>query len=40
MSDTLIKAYVVEAVAEANGYTRDKSLEIVEILFKLIKPAL
>ena len=40
MSDTLTKAYIVEAVAEANGYTRNKSFEIVEILLELIKAAL
>ena len=40
MSDTLTKAHIVEAVAEANGYTRNKSFEIVEILLKLIKAAL
>ena len=39
-SGTLTKARVVEAVAEANGYTRNKSFEIVEILLKLIKAAL
>ena len=40
MSDTLTKAHIVEAVAEASGYTRNKSFEIVEILFELIKAAL
>ena len=40
MSDTLTKAHIVEAVAEANGYTRNKSFEIVEILLKLTKAAL
>ena len=40
MFDTLTKAHIVEAVAEANGYTRNKSFEIVEILLKLIKAAL
>lgn len=40
MSDTLTKAHVVEAVAEANGYTRNKSFEIVEIMLELIKAAL
>jgi integration host factor subunit alpha len=40
MSDTLTKAHIVEAVAEANGYTRNKSFEIVEILLELIKSAL
>ena len=40
MSDTLTKAYIVEALAVANGYTRNKSFEIVEILLELIKAAL
>ena len=40
MSDTLTKAHIGEAVAEANGYTRNKSFEIVEILLELIKAAL
>ena len=40
MSDTLTKAHIVEAVAEANGYTRNKSFEIVEILLELIKSEL
>ena len=40
MSDTLTKAHIVEAVAEANGYTRNKSFEIVEILLELIKAVL
>ena len=40
MSDKLTKAHVVEAVAEANGYTRNKSVETVETLLELIKSAL
>jgi integration host factor subunit alpha len=40
MSDTLTKAHIVEAVAEANGYTHKKSVETVEILLELIKAAL
>ena len=40
MSDTLTKAHIVGAVAEANGYTRNKSFEILEILLELIKAAL
>jgi nucleoid DNA-binding protein len=40
MPGTLTKAHIVEAVAVANGYTRNKSFEIVEILLKLIKAAL
>ena len=40
MSDTLTKAHIVEAVAEANGYTRNKSVETAETLLELIKSAL
>ena len=40
MSDTLTKAHMVEAVAEANGYTHKKSVEAVEALLELIKSAL
>jgi integration host factor subunit alpha len=40
MSDTPTKAHIVQAVAEANGYTRNKSFQIVEILIKLIKSEL
>ena len=40
MSDTLTKARIVETVAEANGYTRKKSIEIVETLLELIKQSL
>ncbi len=40
MSDTLTKAHIVEAVAEANGYTHKKSVETVETLLELIKSAL
>ena len=40
MSDTLTKAHIIEDVAEANGYTRNKSFEIVEILLELIKQSL
>ena len=39
-SDTLTKAHIVEAVAEANGYSRNRSFEIVEILIERIKAAL
>ena len=39
-SGTLTKAHIVEAVAEANGYTRDRSFEIVEALLELIKSTL
>ena len=40
LSGTLTKAHIVEAVAEANGYIRNKSFEIVETLLKLIKSEL
>jgi integration host factor subunit alpha len=40
MSDTLTKAHIVEAVAEANGFTRKKSIETVETLLELIKQSL
>ena len=36
-SDTLSKAYIIDAVAETNCYTRNKSFEIVEILLELVK---
>ena len=37
MSDTLTKAHIVEAVAEANGYTHKRSVETVEALLEIIK---
>jgi len=40
MSEPLTKAHIVDSVAVANGYTRNKSFEIVEILLELIKAAL
>jgi integration host factor subunit alpha len=40
MSDTLTKAHIVEAIAEANGYTHKRSVETVETLLELIKPEL
>ena len=40
MSDTLTKAHIVQAVAEANGFTRKNSIETVEILLELIKRSL
>jgi integration host factor subunit alpha len=40
MSDTLTKAHIVEAVAEANGYTRNKSAETADTLLELIKSVL
>ncbi len=39
-SGTLTKAHIIDAVAEANGYTRNKSFEIIEILLERIKAAL
>ena len=40
MSDTLTKAHIVEAVAEANGFSRKNSIETVEALLELIKQSL
>ncbi len=40
MSGTLTKALIVDAVAEANGFTRKKSVENFEILLELIKQSL
>ncbi len=40
MPDTLTKAHIVDSAAVANGYTRNKSFETVEILLELIKAAL
>ena len=37
---TLTKAKIINAVAESNGYTRQKSIETVENLLKLIKKSL
>ena len=37
---TLTKAKISTAVAESNGYTRQKSIETVEILLELIKRSL
>ena len=37
---TLTKAHIVDAVIEANGFTRRKSVETVETLLELIKSAL
>jgi integration host factor subunit alpha len=39
-SGTLTKAHIVDAVAEANGITRQKSIETVEMLLELIKSTL
>ena len=40
LSGTLTKAHIVEAVAEAIGFTRKKSIETVETLLELIKQSL
>ena len=40
MSDTLTKAHIIDAVAERNGFTRNNSIETVEILLELIKQSL
>ena len=40
LSGTLTKAHIVEAVAEAIGFTRKKSIETVETLLELIKKSL
>jgi integration host factor subunit alpha len=37
---TLTKAHIVDAVAEQNGYTNKRSVEMVETLFEIIKSAL
>jgi integration host factor subunit alpha len=37
---TLTKSNIVEAVAEQNGYPKDQSSEIIEILLKTIKRTL
>ena len=37
---TLTKAHILEAVAEASGFTRKRSIETVEILLELIKQSL
>jgi integration host factor subunit alpha len=39
-SGTLTKAHIFDAVAEANEFTRQKSIETVEILLELIKSTL
>ena len=39
-SGTLTKAYIVDAVAEANGYTPKKAIETVETVLELIKRSL
>ena len=40
MSGTLTKAHIVDAVAEANGFSRRKSVKTVEIILELIKQSL
>ena len=37
---TLTKAHIVDAVAEQNGYTNKRSVEMVETLLEIIKSAL
>lgn len=37
---TLTKAHIFDAVADANSFTRQKSIETVEILLELIKSTL
>jgi len=37
---TLTKAHIVDAVIEANGFTRRKSVETIETLLELIKSTL
>ena len=39
-SGALTKAHIVNAVAEANGFTRRKSVETIETLLELIKSTL
>jgi len=40
LSGTLIKAHIIDTVAEKNGFSRKKSIETVEILLELIKRTL
>ena len=40
MSGTLTKAHIIELVVKANGFSRSKSVETVEILLELIKQSL
>ncbi len=37
---TLTKAQIAEALAEQNGYTKNQSIEMVEILLEIIKRTL
>ncbi len=36
-ADTLTKALIINAVAEENGFTKTKSIEIVEALLEIMK---
>jgi nucleoid DNA-binding protein len=40
LSGTLTKAHIIDSVAEKTGYTRKKSIEIVETVLELIKRSL
>ena len=37
---TLTKAFIVDAVAEQNGYPKNQSFEMIEILLKIMKRTL
>ena len=37
---TLTKAHIVDAVAEQNGYTKERSFKIVETVLEIIKSSL
>ena len=37
---TLTKAHIVESIAEQNGFTRKKSVEVIETLLEIIKTSL
>jgi len=37
---TLTKAHIVDAVAEQNGYTKERSFKVVESLLEIIKSTL
>jgi integration host factor subunit alpha len=37
---TLTKAHIVDAIAEQNGYTKERSFKIVETLLEIIKSSL
>ena len=40
MPNKLTKAEIIEAVQRANGYSRNQSSEVIEILLEIIKQAL